>query len=143
MEKSCGAVLFTERGGKRHYVLVSSTIDDNCGLPKGHMESGETEEETALREIWEETRVRAEILPGFYEAVEYMMPNGSRKRAAYFAARFDGQEAKINPLEHFDVLALPFEEALLALTYDSMKEILISADRWLEQLRIENDGGYL
>ena len=54
-EKSCGAVVYTEIGGKRRYLLVDSIRETNCGFPKGHMEDGETKEETALREIEEET----------------------------------------------------------------------------------------
>ena len=58
--KSCGAVLFTDVNGERHYVLVSSVNNANVfGLPKGQMEKGETEQETASREILEETSVVA------------------------------------------------------------------------------------
>jgi 8-oxo-dGTP pyrophosphatase MutT (NUDIX family) len=59
-EKSCGAVLFT--GNKeRNYVLVKSATNNSWGLPKGHVENNETEQETALREIMEETGVKANI----------------------------------------------------------------------------------
>ena len=44
-EKSCGAVVVTEKDGLRYYALVKGSY---IGLPKGHMESGESERETAL-----------------------------------------------------------------------------------------------
>ena len=52
LERSCGAVVATEKDGVRYYVLVKGSY---VGLPKGHMEPGESERETALREVREET----------------------------------------------------------------------------------------
>ena len=51
-EKSCGAVLFTTEKGIKKFLLVESNY---FGFPKGHVEENETEQETALREIKEET----------------------------------------------------------------------------------------
>ena len=53
-EKSCGAVLYTIRDGVRLFWLVRY-VGGHIGLPKGHMEPGETEAETAARELPEET----------------------------------------------------------------------------------------
>jgi ADP-ribose pyrophosphatase YjhB (NUDIX family) len=59
-EKSCGTVLYTVKDNVIHYLLIRAT-DTYCGLPKGHVEAGETEHETALRETREETSIRAEM----------------------------------------------------------------------------------
>ena len=56
-EKSCGAVIFD--GDK---VLVIQQVKGHWGFPKGHVENGETEIETALREIKEETNLDVEII---------------------------------------------------------------------------------
>ena len=53
-EKSCGAVVFTRENGSIKYVIIESK-SGVFGFPKGHIEKGETEEQTALREILEET----------------------------------------------------------------------------------------
>ena len=66
LERSCGAVVYTERDGQRRYVLVKGGY---VGLPKGHMEKGESERETAVREIREETCVSTQIVPGFRRVV--------------------------------------------------------------------------
>lgn len=131
VEKSCGAVLFTEIQSKRYYVLVSSITEDNCGMPKGHIENNESEEETALREIKEETCVDAEIIKGFRKQVEYIMPNGITKQVVYFIARYENQEVKKNPSENLNVMLLPFDEALNTLNFKERKEILTEADNWL------------
>ena len=48
LEKSCGAVLYTIENNEILYLLVRDSRGI-CGLPKGHVEPGETEVETALR----------------------------------------------------------------------------------------------
>ena len=131
IEKSCGAVLFTEINGKRHYVLVSSTVENNCGLPKGHVENDETDEETALREISEETCVNAKIIEGFRKQIEYVIPNGKIKQVVFFIAQYQNQEAKNNPCEKFTVMLLPIDEALRSVTFENVRKVLLDADKWL------------
>ena len=82
-EKSCGAVLFTTEKGIKKFLLVESNY---FGFPKGHVEENETEQETALREIKEETGVDATIIPGFRETVNYKLPNGNVKEVVFFIA---------------------------------------------------------
>lgn len=134
IEKSCGAVVFTVIGGARHYLLVDSVRETNCGFPKGHMENGEAETDTALREILEETGVKAEIIPGFRRQIEYVMPNGITKQAVYFIARYSGQTAQKQEAEPFEVLLLPYDEAFDALTFDNTKSVLKSAHAWLDSI---------
>ena len=75
-EKSCGTVLYTVKDNVIHYLLIKAT-DIYCGFPKGHIEPGETEHQTALRETWEETSIRAEIVGDFRREVTYKMKNGN------------------------------------------------------------------
>ena len=56
MEKSCGCVVFNK--GK---VLIEESLSGFYGFPKGHIESGENEEECAYRETLEETGIRCRI----------------------------------------------------------------------------------
>lgn len=56
MVKKCGIILYDEKIKK--YFLVKGRKSNKWGFPKGHMEVGETEEETALREFFEETGYR-------------------------------------------------------------------------------------
>ena len=53
-EKSCGA-LVVRRGAESPEILLIKHNGGHWAFPKGHVEAGETEEETALREVQEET----------------------------------------------------------------------------------------
>ena len=64
-EKSCGAIVFTHIHGVIYYVIVEQRSGRHC-FPKGHVEPGETEHQTALREIWEETKSGVSELLGRY-----------------------------------------------------------------------------
>jgi len=130
MEKSCGAVLFTE-GAQRQFVLVKSGANGTWGLPKGHVEANETERETALREIAEETGVLATLLDGFRGEVEYVMGNGVRKRVVYFAASYANQRLQKAPGEIGDIKLLPLGEALEFIWHDDIRKVLTDADEWI------------
>jgi len=136
-EKSCGTVLFTKRDGEVYYLLIKSTNmsgRSSVGFPKGHVEPGESEMETALRETWEETSIRAEIIPGFRRETEYRIHGGRLKRVVYFAASYEGEApARNGNFELFEYLSLPFAEAHEALTFKNMKRILIAADKFIKK----------
>ncbi len=127
LERSCGAVVATEIDGLRHYVLVKGSY---IGLPKGHMEPGESERETALREVREETCVNVRLAPGFRRVVTYHMRSGNDKRVVYFLGEFSGQEPHQNPEEFLRVLSLPYAEALRALTFENDKMTLRAAEKY-------------
>ena len=131
LERSCGAVISTEKDGVRFYVLVKGGY---TGLPKGHMEPGESERITALREVREETCVSARLVPGFRRVVTYHMPNGNDKRVVYFLGEYTAQEARRNPEEFLKVLVLPYPQALRALTFENDKATLRAAERWMQRL---------
>ena len=63
-EKSCGAVVFTRIDNEIKYLIIESE-EGFYGFSKGHMENGESEHETAHREIKEETGADVIILDGF------------------------------------------------------------------------------
>ncbi len=130
LERSCGAVVTTNIDGQRYYVLVKGGY---IGLPKGHMEQGETEQQTALREVKEETCVQAEIIYGFRRVVVYRMPNGNQKRVVYFLAQYTEQEARRNPEEFLKVMVLPYGDAVRALTFENDRAILRAAEKFMRQ----------
>ena len=128
-EYCSGAVLYTEVNIIINYVLVVE-IDGHCGLPKGHIELGETEIQAALREIKEETGIASNILDGFLIKIECKMKNGNIKQTTYFCAKYENQTIKYNEHELLGVKLLPFDEALLSLSYQNVKDVLIKANQY-------------
>ena len=133
-EKSCGGVVFTRRGGTVLYVIIRH-IGGHCGFPKGHMEPGETEQVTALREIREEVGLICTLIDGFRVTESYPLPNkpGVTKQVVYFLAEYSDQEVCIQPEELSGAYLMPYEEALAALPFAEAKRVLTEADAFLSK----------
>lgn len=132
-EKSCGAVMFTEKDGKRKYILITN-ISGHIGFPKGHIEAGENEKQTALREIYEETGVKTKIIDGFRESYNYLINGFIKKKAVYFLAKFDEKDIQMNIREISEYRLLTFEEAYETLNFKHDRDILKKADRFASSL---------
>lgn len=130
-EKSTGAVIFTEKNTVRNYLVLHSTLGHTT-LCKGHMEGKETEHETAIREIREETGLTVDFIDSFREVITYSPKPGVVKDVVFFLARLSGGELTCQPEEVADARFLPFEEALEALTHPSDRDTLQKARAFLE-----------
>ena len=134
-EKSCGAVVFTIQNQKIWYVMVQSK-EGHYGFPKGHMEHEETENETALREVFEETGLIPTIIDGFKRYDEYVLPTkkGVLKQVVYFLAKYDNQEITAQEEELSDIILMQYEDAIHVLEFDSLKGILRAADDFIKNI---------
>ena len=89
-----------EKEGKTEILLSlrknTGYRDGEYELPGGHVEEGETEEETALREVFEETNIKIELIDGFKKTDEYLTPrkDSTLKRVVYFLGKFQNQNVK-------------------------------------------------
>ena len=134
-EKSCGAVVFTIQNQKIWYVMVQSK-EGHYGFPKGHMEHEETEIETALREVFEETGLIPTIIHGFKRYDEYVLPTkkGVLKQVVYFLAKYDNQEIIVQEEELSCVILMQYDDAINVLEFDSLKGILRAADDFIKNI---------
>ncbi len=138
LEKSCGAVLYTIENGEILYLLIRDGRGV-CGLPKGHMEAGENEMETALREVWEETSVRPELISGFREEIRYKLDNGNDKQVVYYLGCFFSQTPRRNAgFEQFDYLLMPFQQAYDSIRFQNARELLQKADAFVRETAIHH-----
>ncbi len=130
-EKSCGAVIFARRGEDILW-LVEHMRKGHTSLCKGHVEHGETEHDTAAREIREETALSVTFLDGFRERIEYSPYEGCMKEVIFFLARADSTEVTAQPEEVSSIQWLSYENALAALTYEDDRRILTAAREYLK-----------
>lgn len=135
-ERSCGGVLFTVKDGIPYYVLVQ---ENYYGFPKGHMEQGETERKTALREIKEETGITAVIVGDFRKVDHYMLKHkpDTEKTVVYFLAYYEDQEIVYQEEELNGAILVPYQEAIKLVTHIRLKKVLREANRvalrWIEK----------
>ena len=87
MEKSCGAIVYRESDIEIEFLAIKSKSNGDWGFPKGHMENGETEEQTAKREVFEETGLKVTLVDEFRTTAKYTMPNGISKEVVYFIGK--------------------------------------------------------
>ena len=89
VRRSCGVIPFRQVGADREYLIVLQT--NNCwSFPKGHMDRGESEIQTALRELYEETGLTATLIPGAKAISEYLTGMGSMKQVVLFLGEVQG-----------------------------------------------------
>ena len=131
-EKSCGAVVFTRINNKIKYLLIRN-LTGIYGFPKGHVEQGETEEETALREVFEEVGLAVKLLPGFKSEDEHPIPQKENtiKQIVYFLGEYCNQEFTYQKEELTDALLLDYETAMTLFRFESSKRILTEANNFL------------
>jgi tRNA nucleotidyltransferase (CCA-adding enzyme) len=132
-EKSCGAVVFTKENGALRYVIVRSK-QGVYGFPKGHVEGQESELQTALREVLEETGLTVLPIQGFREETAYSFSCGeevAKKQVVFFLAEYSEQMPKPQESEIDSILLMDYETALAVLPYDDTKAILTKAHAYL------------
>ena len=131
-EKSCGAVVFTRSSGKLQYLLISN-LEGIYGFPKGHVEAGETEEQTALREVFEEVGLTVKLVTGFRSEDEHPIPQkeNTMKKIVYFLGEYSDQEFIYQKEELSNAQLVDYETAISLFQFDSSKRILTEANNFL------------
>ena len=131
-EKSCGAVVFTRMNNEIKYLLIRN-LTGIYGFPKGHVEQGETEEQTALREVFEEVGLAVKLVSGFRCEDEHPIPQkeNTMKQIVYFLGEYSNQEFTYQKEELTDALLTDYETAMTLFQFDSSKKILTEANNFL------------
>ncbi len=133
-ENSCGAVVFREINGETRYLIIKNKRSLNWGFPKGHMERGENEHETAYREVLEETGLRIRFLPNYRYKSEYSIGGKIEKKVVIFLGTTDDTNTVIQREEIEEYLWLGFEKAMEHLKFPNDKFLLRKADEYLKKM---------
>ena len=108
------------------------SVGGHWDFPKGHVEAEETEQETALREVYEEAGLKVELREGFREEIGYVDEiNNVHKTVVFFIGEAINSEVKCDGKEVVDFCWLEYTLALEKLTYDNAKKLLKKADFFL------------
>ena len=131
MDKSCGVVLFnSDKVLLLRHSSISSRGGGHWDFPKGHIDDGETEIQTALRELEEETGIaHANVIDGFRETITYTFSGGKKqigKEVVFFIATTKESKVTLSH-EHIDYSWLDFDSAFSRLTYNNARQVLRNA----------------
>ena len=131
-EKSCGAVVFTKINNNIKYLLIQN-LEGIYGFPKGHVEDGESEMQTAIREVFEEVGIKVDLLNGFRTEDEHLIPNKEKtiKKIVYFLGEYNNQKFNYLKEELSNAELVDYETALTLFQFDSSKRILKEANDFL------------
>lgn len=129
-EKSCGALVFRRGTGEDNAIYVLMIRHKSGGhrsFPKGHVEAGEDEHMTAIREVFEETAVSIRIRSSFRETVRYSPASGVMKDVVYFLAFTDQVDIQPREGEIAEVAWVPISVAEQYLTHENDKIVFRAA----------------
>jgi 8-oxo-dGTP diphosphatase len=123
IEAAGGIVERPSPGGPVIAVIYRERYDGEWALPKGKRQPGESWQQTALREVAEETGI-ATAITNFAGATAYLA-NGVPKVVLYWRMKSRGQIPAFIPNDEVHKLEwLAPEEAMRRLTHDEEKELL-------------------
>ena len=120
-EKSCGCIVLNQN----NEVLLIHSNKGHWGFPKGHVEEGETEIQTAIREVKEETNIDVEVIERYRYTQSYSPEEGIIKEVVLFLGKNMGDNQKPQIEEVSEVKWFEFNEAIKKITYDNSREILL------------------
>ena len=128
-EKSCGCIVLNNE----NQVLLIHHNKGHWDFPKGHVEEGETEVQTAIREVKEETGIDVEVNEKYRYTTKYSPKEGVIKEVVFFLATNISDNKKAQLEEVSEVKWIDYEEAMKIITYNDTRELLIKLRRDLEE----------
>lgn len=131
-EKSCGAIVFRKFHGNVELLLIKHANGGHWSFPKGHVEQGESEVETAMREIKEETGIDVIVDPTFREVVSYSPKREIMKDVIYFIAKAKTHDYVPQEEEISEIKWVELGRVHTLLTYDNDKQLVNKAKPFLK-----------
>ncbi len=133
---SAGGVVWRHGQGGLEIVVCGRRSDRSWMLPKGTPDVGESLEQTAIREVREETGLDV-VLGATLPTIEYWFTmHGVRyhKRVHHWLMEPTGGDIANHDHEFDDVVWMPVDEALRKVNYANQRRVIAEAARTLEAL---------
>ncbi|HEX3546689.1 MAG TPA: NUDIX hydrolase [Mycobacterium sp.] len=108
-------------------------------LPKGHIERGETAEQTAIREVAEETGIEGTVLAALGSIDYWFVTEGRRvhKTVHHYLMRFLGGELSDEDVEVSEVAWVPLKELPSRLAYADERRLAEVAGELIDKLHTD------
>jgi 8-oxo-dGTP pyrophosphatase MutT (NUDIX family) len=108
-------------------------------LPKGHIELGETAEQTAIREVAEETGIQGSVLAALGSIDYWFVTEGRRvhKTVHHYLMRFLGGELSDDDVEVSEVAWVPLKELPSRLAYADERRLAEVAGELIDKLHTD------
>ena len=141
-EKSCGAVVFLKNTDVKYLLLHYEA--GHWDFVKGNVEPHESEKETVIRELREETGIAdAQFIKGFREKIEYFYRRQGatiHKEVIFFLIETHTEKVKLS-YEHVGYTWLDYQRAMERLTFKNAKDMLQKAHELLKARGIIGSSG--
>ena len=134
-EKSCGAVVFIKKDDATKYLLLNYAAG-HWDFVKGNVELNESEKETVIRELREETSItEAQFIDGFREAIAYFYRRQGltvHKEVVFFIMEAYTDKVELS-FEHIGYAWLDYQHTMEKLTFKNAKDVLQKARDFLKK----------
>lgn len=130
-EKSCGCIVINDK----NEVLLIHHNAGHWDFPKGHVEEGETEIQTAIREVKEETNIDVKVNGEYRYVTKYSPKEDVIKEVVYFLAKNISNNKEAQLEEVSEVKWFNFQDAIERITYENSKEILVKLIKDLKEAK--------
>jgi len=134
--KAAGAICYLKQGKDILFLVLRSSTHGEWGPPKGKEEGGESDVETATRELYEEAGLRrASFEPGFREVMKYAIDKKGKstpKEVVYFLCHIESDDVTLSD-EHTEAHWGTLSEIEVMIPHDDMKEIFRRAKKHIEK----------
>jgi len=141
-EKSCGAVVFLKNTEVKYLLLHYEA--GHWDFVKGNVEPNESEKDTVIRELREETGIAdARFIEGFREKIEYFYRRQGatiHKEVIFFLIETHTKKVKLS-YEHVGYTWLDYQNAMKRLTFKNAKDVLQKAHELLKTRGIIDPSG--
>ena len=141
-EKSCGAIVFV-KNVEVNYLLLHYEAG-HWDFVKGNVEPSESERDTVIRELREETGiVDAQFIDDFKEKIEYFYRRQGttiHKEVVFFLIEARTEKVELS-YEHVGYDWLDYQRAMEKLTFKNAKDMLQNAHEFLKKQGIIKPSG--